>query len=268
MSEAGSLAAAMRSLPRLRSEGGASEASRTAAERVLHELQRLAKLRGSAPVDADDVASTVFLKLWVMQNLLEGITTDEEARAYLSVAVRNELTSIERSRKRLTALPEFEQSGDRAEPEPGGLEDHLAATETRTELEAARVQLFGEIVPSIAARKRADGAKTFSAVLERLRAVERGEIGVIEWVADDARLDAHSRDTAEWDRARNRIDQSVSRAIREILVEIEERFSTGTLTSARRDALRKVTDLLRPALRDRVGTASARQGPRNAGEDR
>jgi len=215
----------------------------SACERLYAELQDLVRpLRLTSPDEGpEDICHRVFLRL-VQSRPRSGRTgdpaDDQQVRAYLAVAVRNAVRDLHRRGRRRPGCPEAPAAL------PPNLEDELIATEEREActraLAAAEHLLFEVIVPEMASDGEA-GART-AKTIRLLRDIRDRRQRMADIVQEEANPEA-SEDG--YRRARNRLDQRFSRALRRLYAEIERRRERAAVSADQAVVLHRLASSLR-----------------------
>lgn len=235
-----------------------------AATRILEELRRIAGRGRPDQHLRDEAVSLVLLRLVQRSHRNRwpaGMpASEEDARAYLAGALRNNLNEVRRGSRgaHLIPLDAALVTADE-DAEPSEAVDHERA---RVELENARHQLFDVVVPELAARRRSDGRETFLAAVADLRAISEGHRSVANVVAVELKGAQVGHDTPEWQRARNNVDQRFSRVLREILTEVRGLRERGRIGETRYRALRVLIDEIRPG-GERKSSRDAEKGAKS-----
>jgi hypothetical protein len=245
MPEITSLVEAFRDLGPTIGEPQVDAVRSAAARQILEELRRIAG-RGQPDQHLRDEAVSLILLRLVQRSHRNRLpdripASDEEVRAYLRAAFRNNLNEVRRSQGVDVSLDVVLEEPD-ASREPADILDHGRA---KGELSEARRELFDVIVPAVAARKRRDGRDTFLVTIEELCAISDGRRSVDNLVKAELQGKEVLRDSPEWRRGMNKIHKRFSRVLRDIVTEIHVLRKRGTIGEMRYQALRVTVDEIR-----------------------
>jgi len=210
-----------------------------AAKQIVAELRRLAGLLATPQDVAEDAVSIALARMAAGVHLraTKPPGRDDEVRAYLYRALRNNALALLRSRRLLVSLPSEELDA----LAPSGAahpEEELDRKRERESREAALRELRAEIVPRTAATLKGMARVTFLEAFADLEAVASGTRTLAE-VLERRRSEIAC--APEDPRARNWFDQRSSRARRAI-----GRYLDDTQASAQdRERLKRALDRLR-----------------------
>jgi len=215
----------------------------SACERLYAELQDLVRRLRLPSLDEgpEDICHRVFLRL-VQTRPRSGRTgdpgDDEQVRAYLAAAVRNAVRDLHRRERQRRPC------AGAAPPPPPNLEDELIATEEREAQRKALTEaehlLFDVIVPEIA--REGDAGARAAKTIRLLRDIRDRRQRMTDIVHDEATPEA-SEDG--YRRARNRLDQRFSRALRRLYAEIERWRERAAVSAEQAVVLHRLASSLR-----------------------
>jgi len=243
-----SLVEAFRGLGPLTGNPAVDDVRSAAATCILDETRRIAGRGRLDPHLRDEAVSLVLLRLVQRphghRSLGRTPSTESDVCAYLGGALRNNLRELRRSARGATLAAfaaALAATGDAAEPA-----DAIDRERARGNLEDARRRLFDTVVPAVAARRRRRAREAFLAAVADLRAISEGRKSVSDVVCATLGGRERGRDSPEWRRARNNVDQRFSRALRDLVAEARTLRERGSIDERRYRALRVSIDQLRP----------------------
>jgi hypothetical protein len=245
MAEMTSLVEAFRDLGPTIGEPQVDAVRSAAARQILEELKRIAGPGRPDQHLRDEAVSLILLRL-VQRSHRNRLpdrmpASDEEVRAYLRTAFRNNLNEVRRSRGLDVSLDAVLEEPDEG-GEPAEILEHRRA---RGELSEARRELFDVIVPTVAARKRRDGRDTFLVAIGELRAISEGRRSVDDLVKAELQGEAVLRERPEWRRGMNNVHKRFSRVLKDLVTEIDVLRKRGAIGEMRYHALRVTVDEIR-----------------------
>lgn len=251
----GSLVEAFQQFGAGASAGGAREAQEKFARVLLAEVTKAAYKEASlydlGSAEAEDLAAKWLCNAFVSgpRGLREGDPdSDQRVRAYIRMSIRNaRIDEYSRKSRQLEVgiedIPE-DVEGMFVTTDPSAMDGASG------ELLLARRQLEVEIVPRVAARKRANAQQDFLVQFRDLVAIHEGITSfdaILEVELDKARSTSVQGEIQESlrERATNRLYKRYSRVIATLHAEVAEMANRGEATSERTAALAVVLSSIR-----------------------